>query len=176
MGSTSVPTIPDEPEEEEDLEAFLEQNVWDEENQYDDWNRLTECEKSFFSSNPHALIPARSNKSSAEKYAAQFFPSCDQHNDIADAFRHSFFSALNYKSIGTSNAKELGDAHECDVPLNELPEKEMDLNNNNWGFTYASLNRNFTAEDFYVAFMASHNLQPGEKSLYGNLIVIESCH
>lgn len=56
-------------------------------------------------------------------------------NDCSDAFRHTFFNAINTVSCGPLWAQKFGDAHECVVPSNEASEKEMDLYNNSVGVT-----------------------------------------
>ena len=54
-------------------------------------------------------------------------------NDCSDAFRHAFFNALNTRTLGESSAKAWGDAHECDVPISQALERDMDLHNNSIG-------------------------------------------
>lgn len=142
---------------EEEFNDFLTQDVWDTQKPYDDWNSLTQCEKDFFSVFPPFLYNAHINRTLAENSANNYFPNCDQHNDIADAFRHAYFSALNTQSMGYYNAKILGNAHECDTPMNLENEKNMDLHNNSWGYQYASTNSYFTTEQFYNAFAQAHN-------------------
>lgn len=138
---------------------FLDQNVWDDQTPYDDWNRLTECERSFFKSNPHHLYTAQTNRKAAENVAMKRFKNCNNpngtalHNTIGDAYRHAYFSALNTHNMGLSNAKKLGDAHECDTPSDKLNEKEMDLNNNDFGYLYGTTYSYINESQFYNAFM-----------------------
>jgi hypothetical protein len=60
-------------------------------------------------------------------------------NDKSDAFRHAFFNAMNQRDCAKDNqtlesvAKMFADAHESEVPLVLIKEKEMDLWNNNVG-------------------------------------------
>ena len=153
-GGTTTPT------EEEDLEAFLEQDVWNEEDPYDDWNKLTECEKDFFRSKPYNLPIALANKSKAENAAFERFGNCEVplnnhplHNTIGDAYRHAYFAALNTNGMGHNNARALGDAHECETPIEYLDEKEMDLNNNEWGYLYGDTMSYINEAHFYTTFM-----------------------
>lgn len=123
---------------------FLNQDVWDTQDPYDKWNKLTECERDFFTSNPQHLYTARGNKAEAEKVAWERFGNCNTPNDrpmlntIGDAYRHAYFAALNTHNMGHTNAKSIGDAHECDTPSNKLDQKQMDLHNNAWGYHYGS--------------------------------------
>lgn len=139
------------------VEEFVKENVWDKQDPYDKWNKLTECEKTFFKTNPEFLWNAQSNRARAENAAKKIFPNCDLHNDVGDAFRHSYFAALNTQNMGYLNAKNLGDAHECDTPTNLLNEKTMDLHNNSWGYNYAGTNSYFTEQQFLETFMNSYN-------------------
>ena len=158
IGGTA-PILP-EPTEEEELDEFLAQDVWNEQDPYDDWNRLTQCERDFFSSKPYHLINAIANRSEAENSAVERFGDCkvpeNTHplrNTIGDAYRHAYFSALNTQSMGYIDAKALGDAHECGTPLNEIDEKEMDLNNNDWGYLYGDTMSYINEAHFYTTFM-----------------------
>ena len=55
--------------------------------------------------------------------------------------------------MGYTNAKALGDAHECDVPPYRLNEKQMDLYNNDWGYLYGSTVSFINEKQFYDSFM-----------------------
>lgn len=124
---------------------------------YDDWNRLTDCEKDFFKSNPSTVFSVTENRKKAEEATSRLFPTCGLRNTIADAFRHAYFSALNTKSIGYTNASKLGDAHECETPASELSEKIMDLRNNSWGYNYSLTHINLTESQFYQDFIIADN-------------------
>ena len=143
---------------------FLEQNVWNEQDPYDDWNKLTDCEKDFFKSNPSAISKAIENRKKANQAAYNRFNHCknasgniDLHNNIGDAYRHAYFSALNTKNMGYGNASKLGNAHECDTPSSQLSEKVMDLKNNSWGYNYSLTNLNLTESQFYQDFTRANN-------------------
>ncbi len=73
------------------------------------------------------------------------------HNGIGDAYRHAYWSALNSQDDGAGKAISFGLAHERSTPNNPYNEKQMDLNNNAWGATYASNHPNFTFNDFTSA-------------------------
>lgn len=160
-------------EDEDSLENFLNQDVWDEQNPYDRWNELTKCEKDFFRTNPHHLYNAKLNRSEAEDAAHNRFGNCNNgsdhplHNTIGDAYRHAYFSALNTQIMGYSNAKTLGDAHECEVPISELNEKKMDLHNNAWGYHYGSTVSVVNERQFHNSFMDALNK--------GQIKIIQEC-
>lgn len=54
-------------------------------------------------------------------------------NDKSDAFRHTFWLAINTKSIGSLLALLFSNAHETQVPSQLQLEKTMDLHNNSVG-------------------------------------------
>jgi hypothetical protein len=158
----------------ENLEGFIEQNVWDTQDPYDKWNKLTDCEKDFFKSNPQHLYTARGNKAEAEKVAWERFGNCNTPNGrpmlntIGDAYRHAYFAALNTHNMGHTNAKSLGDAHECDTPSNKLDQKQMDLHNNAWGYHYGSTISTITESQFYTTFMNAFNS--------GQIKILQECN
>jgi hypothetical protein len=51
-------------------------------------------------------------------------------NNKSDAFRHTFWLAINTKSVGGFLAFAFSDAHETDTPAKFQLEKQMDLHNN----------------------------------------------
>ena len=69
--------------------------------------------------------------------------------------------------MGYSNAKTLGDAHECEVPISELNEKEMDLHNNAWGYHYGSTVSVVNERQFHNSFMDALNK--------GQIRIIQEC-
>ena len=155
-------------------EKFLEQNVWDTQEPYDKWNKITECERDFFRSNPQHLYTARGNKAKAEKVAWERFGNCNTPNDrpmlntIGDAYRHAYFAALNTHNMGYNSAKSLGDAHECDTPSNKLDQKQMDIHNNAWGYHYGSTISTITESQFYTTFMNAFNS--------GQIKILQECN
>lgn len=156
------------------VEKFIEEEVWNTENPYDDWNKLTDCEKDFFRNNPQHLYTARGNKAEAERAARQRFGNCNTPNNrpmlntIGDAYRHAYFAALNTHNMGHTNAKSLGDAHECDTPSNELDQKQMDLHNNAWGYHYGSTISIISESQFYTTFMNAFNS--------GQIKILQECN
>ncbi|WP_456378083.1 DUF6973 domain-containing protein, partial [Lutibacter sp.] len=162
------PIINDEPDSgggsNDDLTNFLNQNVWNLQNPYDKWNELTECEKDFFSSNPQHLFTARGNKAEAERAANERFGNCITPNNthplyqtIGDAYRHAYFAALNIHNMGYTNAKTLGDAHECNPNTSYGEDKAMDLHNNAWGYHYGSTFSIIDEDQFFRTFMNAYN-------------------
>ena len=101
-------------------------------------------------------------------------------NDCSDAFRHCFFNALNARSCGSVKAKLFGDAHECDVPLELLSEKEMDLHNNEIGVEIGiqyMFNSNIEIANIICSRLANGDLIILEDPMVGssNLIDSDSC-
>jgi len=141
---------------------------------YDDWNKLTDCEKDFFKSNPTTVFKVTQNRQKAQNAAFNRFKCLNNqgnnvlHNNIGDGYRHAYFSALNTKSIGYSNAQKLGNAHECDTPANQLSEKVMDLHNNSWGYNYSLSNAFLTEEKFYQDFIIAFN--------NGEIKILKNCN
>lgn len=162
---TAIDTTPILLDDEEAVEKFINQDVWNNQDPYDEWNKLTQCEKDFFSSNPAFLYIAKLNRKMAKEGARSYFPNCDQYKDVADAFRHSYFSALNTQSMGYYYAKKLGTAHECEDPAGA--DKNMDLNNNQWGYDFANSRSYFTQGQFYDVFI--------NESTSINIIILENC-
>ena len=74
---------------------------------------------------------------------------------IGDAYRHAYFAALNTHNMGHTNAKSLGDAHECNPNTSNGEDKTMDLHNNAWGYHYGSTISTITESQFYTSFMSA---------------------
>lgn len=55
------------------------------------------------------------------------FPDMRNHNDCGDAFRHAYWNASMTNRIGSYYAELFATAHESDVSLSRIKEKEMDL-------------------------------------------------
>ena len=101
---------------------------------------------------PRIISNAKSATSSAINYTNQYFPGYPQYQDIADAFRHSVWSAFlgkaaapykNWSSQCCSFAEELTNAHEAGAskPGDMTDEqwnldKNMDYHNNKIGRDY----------------------------------------
>lgn len=148
------------------VREFNDKDVWDEEQDYtDEWNRLTECEKDFFKSVPEALYLAVGNRKEAQRAAFERFGNClssepngnPMRNTVGDAYRHAYFAALNTHNMGYTNAKALGDAHECETKPHEMDEMQMDLHNNSWGYLYGDTVSVVYEEQFYNSFMHAYN-------------------
>ena len=146
-------------------------NVWDKGDPYDDWNRLTQCEKDFFKRHPGFLYAARRDRSLAERAAEKYFPNCRKttffHNGIGDAFRHAYFAALNTQQMGYTGAKTLGDCHETELEPGREREKEMDLHNNAWGYAYVLKYGTVNITLFHKAFMEAYR--------NGNIKILARC-
>lgn len=100
------------------------------------WNNLTIEEKRFVIDNP---IVAKQFYNNAQKAATAVYSMAGQHNGIADAVRHAYWSALNFRDHGDL-AKRYGNAHEAN-PNQPILEKQMDLHNNNIGYEIGKIGR-----------------------------------
>lgn len=86
--------------------------------------------------NPLDALMVLQARDEAFAMTAQMFPDQGAHNNDADAFRHAYWNYRMTQSIGGSEAKKFGDAHERDSG-NEQGETLMDLYNNDVGRTLA---------------------------------------
>src|SRR5690606_24269275 len=100
---------------------------------------LTEQEKLLIAIWPQQAYEIYKNKSVAENMTTSIF-GYNGRNDKSDAFRHSFFNAINTRDIRGGlliRARDIvrlfGRAHESEVPDNLIKEKMMDLHNNDVG-------------------------------------------
>lgn len=115
------------------------------------YQQLTACEKELLRANPPAGITLQNNANLANAKTQELFgtynvPVGNGHNDCGDAFRHAYFNALNTLSWSGSYAKQWGDAHECETPIDEALEKSMDLHNNAIGRSIAGQAPNISIE------------------------------
>jgi len=86
------------------------------------------------------------------------YPTSNQINDKADAFRHAYWNALNTRSVGLEITILFGEAHEYGTPSKFQLEKDMDLHNNGVGRVIGINNRIPQAE---LANTVSSNVQSG---------------
>ena len=106
---------------------------------YDEFNKLTQQEKILVSIWPEQAYKIYKNKPIAEAVTIQKM-GYNGRNDKSDAFRHSFFNAINTRDINGGiliSARDIvrmfGKAHESEVPDNLIKERQMDLFNNDVG-------------------------------------------
>ena len=92
---------------------------------------LNECEKEVLMSNQNAFSSLALNWVSANGVTHQRMGTNSQ-DDCSDAFRHTFFNALNSWSLGEELAREFGIAHECETDSDNAT--KMDLHNNEIGY------------------------------------------
>jgi len=104
------------------------------------------------------------NRLLVRSYFNDLFPMSTGFLECGDAFRHSFFSALNASSIscGPDLALAFGNAHESESPLDQ--ESEMDFWNNNEGFLIASTSPDNDAET--LANLVCANLTAGSMRMF----------
>jgi hypothetical protein len=95
--------------------------------------------------------------------------------DCSDAFRHAYWSALNYRDVGVLAAFTLGAAHECNTP--EGIDRSMDFHNNEVGFSISSNVSSGTDLELKNAVLNSMN--NGELLIFNynenGLITSENC-
>ena len=125
-------------------DAFVESNFnFDiEGDEYDD---LTTEEKILVKFYPFQALIIRSNKAPAVAETISRYVN-NGRNDKSDAFRHTFFNAMNSNDIGSLVAKLFSAAHESEVQPNLILEKEMDLYNNNVGHNIGSNSSIFVSD------------------------------
>ncbi len=95
---------------------------------YEQYDVLTDAEKSYFKLHPHHIKTIKDSKKTAYDETKKRF-GFNRRNDKSDAFRHCFWSAILAKDIGYKHALEFTTAHES-APKNDPHEKIMDLHNN----------------------------------------------
>lgn len=93
---------------------------------------LTDAEKLLVNLFPLQALIIRENKLPAESETQARFGT-NGINDKSDAFRHAYFNAMNSNDAGDTIARLFSNAHESEVSLNLILEKQMDLFNNNVG-------------------------------------------
>lgn len=97
--------------------------------------RLNPKEKELFNANPVKGTRVLNYAYNAEVRAEARYTPSSLYQGNGDAFRHALWNALMAKDLGTSYAKQWGDAHEYG---SSGIDKEMDLYNNDKGRTIVS--------------------------------------
>jgi hypothetical protein len=98
----------------------------------------------------HPIAALQANKNATEaRYMSSSLPGANR--GLQDAYRHAYWMWQNEKDFGYQLSVELGVAHE-DTVVNELPDRLMDLNNNEWGAAFGATHPNATLADFNQAF------------------------
>lgn len=93
---------------------------------------LTAQEKILVALYPLEALLIRANKEPTETETENIF-GFNGLNDKSDAFRHAYFNAMNSNDAGDTVARLFSTAHESEVPVVLVLEKDMDLDNNNVG-------------------------------------------
>ena len=96
---------------------------------------MTKQEKILIKINPAEAIIIYNNREKATDETQERW-GFNGRNDKSDAFRHSFFNAINTKYCGMTIVKLFSNAHESEVPQNLSLEVSMDLFNNLVGINY----------------------------------------
>ncbi len=87
------------------------------------------------------------------------------YNGKADAFRHTFFSAMDTAEIGATKTRMLMTAHELDNPPRLQRETTMDLHNNNQGiqmsltYNFGFFTSNSEIRDTVLVYLSIGNLR-----------------
>ena len=116
---------------------------------------LTAAEKEFIKKHPIAAAKFFINSQKASSKTAS---EPGQHNGKGDALRHAYWCALNARDEGVELAKKFGNAHE-DNPNNPPAEKQMDLHNNEVGYSIGNQARSgkWSDTDVYKAVNNAYN-------------------
>lgn len=134
-----------------------------------EYNRLLKsCEKDLIASSPIYMANALNvyyNSFIAEMKTEQVF-GINGLNDCSDAFRHSYWNALNTTSVGITGAVLFAAAHECDSPSSNLG-TSMDYFNNEVGQQIGLNNPDATAE--LMSSIVLQALMNGQMNVISNL-------
>lgn len=135
----------------------------------DNYNRiLNACEKDLIRSSPIYMANALNvfyNPHVAQLKTEQIF-GYNGLNDCSDAFRHSYWNALNTTSVGISSAILFGAAHKCGSPSSNLG-TSMDYFNNEVGRQIGSSNPDATSE--MLSSITFQALVDGDLTVISNL-------
>lgn len=134
-----------------------------------EYNRLLKaCEKDLIAASPIYMANALNiyyNSFIAEVKTQQVFGN-NGLNDCSDAFRHSYWNALNTTSVGISSAILFAAAHECESPSSNLC-TSMDYFNNEVGRQIGLNNPDATAE--MLSSIVFQALIDGDLNVISNL-------
>ena len=135
---------------------------------------LTNCEKEWIDEFTYLAYSIWRNREKAFRETESTFGK-NMAKDCSDAFRHAYWSALNYRDVGVLAAYTLGAAHECNTP--EGIDRSMDFHNNNVGFSISSNVSSGTDLELKNAVLNSMN--NGELLIFNSnengLITSENC-
>ena len=133
-----------------DVPISCEEEEWDEDTAIAEieevYGTINDCEKAFIKSNFlnfNSIVKVFNNSVIADETTKSVYgynSTGDGWNNCADAFRHTYWNALNAISVSENIAEGLATAHECSG-YNYL-EKDMDLKNNEIGRTIGAANTN----------------------------------
>jgi hypothetical protein len=131
---------------------------------------LNPCEVAIAIRFPSEAIRIYKNRVIAHSYTQAIFGpygNGNGHNDCADAFRHSFYNAINTRDTNSSVTLLFSSAHECETPEDRIIEKEMDLFNNSVGIHIGKNNSN--EDNNAIAALIISELQGGRLRVLSNL-------
>ena len=135
---------------------------------------LTNCEKEWIYEFTYLAYSIWRNREKAFRETESTFGK-NMAKDCSDAFRHAYWSALNYRDVGVLAAFTLGAAHECNTP--EGIDRSMDFHNNEVGFSISSNVNSGTDLELKNAVLNSMN--NGELLIFNynenGLITSENC-
>jgi hypothetical protein len=113
---------------------------------YDAYNRLTKQEQKLVKAHPYTAYKINQNATKATEKTIEIF-GYNGKDDASDAFRHTYWQALNAKEVGSDKAKLFSDAHESKISEQERESSQMDLHNNKVGNEIGSLNTSATNQE-----------------------------
>jgi hypothetical protein len=135
---------------------------------------LTNCEKEWIYEFTYLAYSIWRNREKAFRETESTFGK-NMAKDCSDAFRHAYWSALNYRDVSVLAAFTLGAANECNTP--EGIDRSMDFHNNEVGFSISSNVSSGTDLELKNAVLNSMN--NGELLIFNynenGLITSENC-
>lgn len=131
----------------------------------DGYKKLNDQEKSLVRVYPLSAYKISKNKEEAERRASINYPG-QLLNLKGDAYRHTIFSAMNQRDcghdmMGQSIARLFGEAHESNTPAQLQLEKQMDLFNNEVGYTIGNVLIGIFLSDDDIGYAAEDKLNNG---------------
>jgi hypothetical protein len=126
------------------------------------YRKLTAVEKYLCMESPRkGLIIAINTKKAGDKSRQVYAVSGRQErNSMVDAFRHTYWVALNAQTINESSVIEFYTARESETPTHLQLEKDMDMHNNYWGLQIGKDNIDAT-EGTLTAIILSQYMHTG---------------
>ncbi len=148
--------------------------------QDDMYDKLTAAEKLLVKKYPGPAYRISKNVNVAYQMSTDRMGTGGGLNDKKDAFRHGFFSAINSRDCGKDPytlqdiARQFSDAHESEVPIQLMKEKQMDLWNNAIGHLVGDVMFPIFISNTSIADDIMQKLQNGELIYLSPLNFVQS--